>query len=230
MPPAAEGPCARPAAEHGAALLGDARLAAGSRRGAGGRILCVAPGVCAADGAHQASGRDGGCAGPCSGAFSRSELLALRLRPRFRLISREAEQAIAAHDAATIAREFRGQFLTGSDDRAAQVVRVGQRVAQATEAFFPPPRLHKLNWKFNVIDGPEKQAVVLPGGQVFVFTGLLDELRTDHALAAVLSHQAAHMLLSHDAEKMSRQLVRQAAVRSSRALACSPAVARCVDE
>jgi predicted Zn-dependent protease len=148
---------------------------------------------------------------------------------RFQLITREAEQAIAARDAATIAKEFRGHFLTGSDDRTAQVVRVGQRVAQATDALFPPPRLFKLSWKFNVIDSPEKQAVVLPGGQVFVFTGLLDELKTDHALAAVLSHQAAHMLLSHDAEKMSLKLVRSDRSRCCRSVVELMSAAFCLN-
>lgn len=80
-----------------------------------------------------------------------------------------AERAIAAEDAKTIVNAFRDQILPRDDERTHAVVRVGRQVTETAEGFFPPPHLHsKLNWSFTVIDNPEKNAFVLPGGQVRV--------------------------------------------------------------
>jgi Zn-dependent protease with chaperone function len=42
-----------------------------------------------------------------------------------------------------------------------------------------------------------------PGGKVVVFTGLLRLMRSEDELAAVLAHEAAHVLARHPAERMS---------------------------
>jgi len=46
-----------------------------------------------------------------------------------------------------------------------------------------------LNWEFYVIDSKEKNAFVLPGGKVFVFTGILPIVKNEDGLAAVLGHE-----------------------------------------
>jgi predicted Zn-dependent protease len=45
---------------------------------------------------------------------------------------------------------------------------------------------------------------VIPGGKVFVFSGLLPITRTEDGLATVLGHEIAHNLARHQAEQMSR--------------------------
>ncbi len=49
-------------------------------------------------------------------------------------------------------------------------------------------------------------AFVLPGGKVFVFSGLLPIVRTEDGLAAVLGHEIAHNVAEHVAERMSRSI------------------------
>lgn len=49
----------------------------------------------------------------------------------------------------------------------------------------------------------EKNAFVIPGGKVFVFSGILPICRNDDGLAAVLGHEIAHNLAQHAAESMS---------------------------
>lgn len=44
---------------------------------------------------------------------------------------------------------------------------------------------------------------MLPGGKVFVFSGLFPLARTEDGLAAVLGHEVAHNLAEHVAERMS---------------------------
>ena len=45
-------------------------------------------------------------------------------------------------------------------------------------------------------------AFALPGGQIFVTRGLIDELETEGQLAAVLSHEMVHVLGRHGAERI----------------------------
>ncbi len=49
-------------------------------------------------------------------------------------------------------------------------------------------------------------AFVLPGGKVFVFSGILPLARNDSALAAVLGHEIAHNVADHVGERMSQAI------------------------
>lgn len=49
----------------------------------------------------------------------------------------------------------------------------------------------------------EANAFVLPGGKVFVHTGILPICRDDDGLATVLAHEMAHNVAQHVAEKLS---------------------------
>lgn len=48
---------------------------------------------------------------------------------------------------------------------------------------------------------------MLPGGKVFVMTGILSIADTDSVLASVLSHEIAHGLANHHAENMSKEFL-----------------------
>lgn len=48
---------------------------------------------------------------------------------------------------------------------------------------------------------------MLPGGKVFVYTGILPIARTDDGLAAILGHEIAHNVARHSAESASRYLI-----------------------
>lgn len=50
---------------------------------------------------------------------------------------------------------------------------------------------------FFVIDEPQPNAFVIPGGYVFVFTGLLSKLSDDEELAGVLAHELGHVAHNH---------------------------------
>lgn len=64
------------------------------------------------------------------------------------------------------------------------------------------------DWKIHVIDEPRIQnAFVIPGGKIFVFTGILPICKTESGLATVLGHEVAHQVLRHTAERMSSMKV-----------------------
>ena len=50
-------------------------------------------------------------------------------------------------------------------------------------------------------------AFVIPGGKVFVFSGILPIAKTDDGLAAILGHEIAHNLARHAAESMSSMVI-----------------------
>ncbi|KDN41443.1 hypothetical protein K437DRAFT_226755 [Tilletiaria anomala UBC 951] len=66
-----------------------------------------------------------------------------------------------------------------------------------------PDASSKTDWEVFVIhDDSEKNAFVLPGGKIFVFTGILPICKDEDGLATVLGHEIAHQLARHGAEKM----------------------------
>ncbi|KAJ2255894.1 metalloendopeptidase [Coemansia sp. RSA 455] len=77
------------------------------------------------------------------------------------------------------------------------VRKVAKRLIDATDT--------ENDWEVHVIYAPdEKNAFVLPGGKIFVFSGLLSVTQDDDGLATVLSHEIAHQLANHSAEKLSQ--------------------------
>ncbi|WP_119169095.1 M48 family metallopeptidase [Algihabitans albus] len=62
------------------------------------------------------------------------------------------------------------------------------------------------NWEFEVFEGPSN-AFVLPGGQVAVFTGILEDFDNDAQMAAVVGHEVGHVAARHSAERVSQQVL-----------------------
>jgi predicted Zn-dependent protease len=88
-----------------------------------------------------------------------------------------------------------------SPDRAAnaRVRAVGQRVVDAAGLGGRP-------WDYAVFEGDAPNAFVLPGGHVGVTSGLLKIVDNDDQLAAVIGHEAGHVVAHHAAERQSQTL------------------------
>jgi predicted Zn-dependent protease len=82
-----------------------------------------------------------------------------------------------------------------------QVLRlVGNRIAEVSD-------MPKLDWEFRLIESKDKNAFALPGGKVAVYTGMLEICKNEAGLATVLSHEIAHVIARHGAQRMSQQLL-----------------------
>jgi Zn-dependent protease with chaperone function len=81
-----------------------------------------------------------------------------------------------------------------------RVTRIGMTIAAVTER----PRLP---WTFKVVELNDANAVALPGGFVYLTTGLLRFVRSDHELAAVIAHESTHAAHGHGLEMMRRSNV-----------------------
>lgn len=67
--------------------------------------------------------------------------------------------------------------------------------------------------KSAVISNPSMNAFAIPGGYIYVFTGLLLDLKHEDELAAVIGHELAHVALRHVAERMEKmQMVSMASL------------------
>lgn len=69
------------------------------------------------------------------------------------------------------------------------------------------PGFEDTKWRVLVINNPTPNAFVLPGGYCVVFTGIFKVAKNVDGLATVLSHEAAHVLARHGAERVSKSYV-----------------------
>jgi predicted Zn-dependent protease len=58
-------------------------------------------------------------------------------------------------------------------------------------------------YHFAVIKSEEINAFSLPGGYVYMYTGLMKNINDESALAAVLAHEIAHVVARHAAQRLS---------------------------
>ena len=79
-------------------------------------------------------------------------------------------------------------------------------VAAVGGALLPNLNRTAIRYQFHVIQSPEINAFALPGGHVFVLTGLLDFLQSEAELAAVVGHEMSHVDLRHCIERYQYEL------------------------
>lgn len=66
-----------------------------------------------------------------------------------------------------------------------------------------------LPWQFRVVSDPSVNAFALPGGFIFITTGLLTDLESEAELASVLGHEIGHVTARHSARQITRQEMAQ---------------------
>ncbi len=119
-------------------------------------------------------------------------------RRQFILISEDEEIALGAE----AYQEILGKSRLSRDSAIVDMVRrVGGRIARVSER-------PDYKWEFNVIENDEMvNAFCLPGGKVAVYTGILEYTQDEEGLATVMSHEIAHAIARHGAERLTSSLV-----------------------
>ncbi len=102
----------------------------------------------------------------------------------------KAEVDKSSEQHAAIVKRSGGPASTDLQD---YVAMVGRKVAAASDC-------PKVAWTFSLLDSPQAQASSLPGGFVYINRGLMEMLRSENELAAVLAHEVAH-ICTHDATR-----------------------------
>ncbi|MDD5129630.1 MAG: Maf family nucleotide pyrophosphatase [Candidatus Omnitrophica bacterium] len=60
----------------------------------------------------------------------------------------------------------------------------------------------EIDYHFRVLEDDEVNAVSLPGGYVYVNSGLLDKVANDDELACILAHEVGHIVARHSIKKL----------------------------
>ncbi len=115
----------------------------------------------------------------------------------FGLASASDQKQVGDQAAKQVTQKYHEVF----DARARHFNGIGQRLVHA----LPPSDRNAWDWKFHVLDSPEVNAFALPGGNMFMFTGLYKILTTDDALAGVTGHEMTHVRKQHWAQAASKQ-------------------------
>ncbi len=120
-------------------------------------------------------------------------------RSQFMMVSQAEEMQLGLKAAQQVLKQ---EKVSKDPEINAQVRRIGERIAAVSVR-------PDFKWEFHVIDKDVANAFCLPGGKVFVYTGILKYAKDDAQLATVMGHEVAHALLRHGAERMSTAMALQ---------------------
>ncbi|XP_064003022.1 metalloendopeptidase OMA1, mitochondrial isoform X2 [Pogoniulus pusillus] len=132
--------------------------------------------------------------------FTHLEETPMTGRPRLLVFGKEHFRELSQMEYDMWMEEFQSKMLPETDTRYQVVETVLGHLSESNKDI---PRISALQWVIHVVDEPDINAFVLPNGQVFVFTGLLDAVSDVHQLSFILGHEIAHAVLEHAAEKAS---------------------------
>ena len=131
-----------------------------------------------------------------------------RFHPGFNMFSKQQDVQLGQESAAEVRKKMtviNDPFLT------AYVNKIGKRLAssqEAQESGFP--------FTFEVVADPSINAFALPGGPMFINTGLLKAVDNEAELAGVMGHEMSHVILRHGTNQASKaQLIELPALLGS---------------
>uniref|UniRef100_A0A9L0R9P8 Metalloendopeptidase OMA1, mitochondrial n=1 Tax=Equus caballus TaxID=9796 RepID=A0A9L0R9P8_HORSE len=132
--------------------------------------------------------------------FTHLEVSPVTGRSRLLLLGKEHFRLLSELEYEAWMEEFKNNMLPEKDPRYLTVKEVLYHLIECNKDI---PGLSEIHWIIHVVDSPDVNAFVLPNGQVFIFTGLLNSVTDMHQLSFLLGHEIAHAVLGHAAEKAS---------------------------
>jgi beta-barrel assembly-enhancing protease len=91
------------------------------------------------------------------------------------------------------AAEVRQKYREVTDSRARHFRAIGERLIRA----LPAKEQQTWDFSFRVLASKEVNAFALPGGPMFMFTGLYELMQSDDAVAGVTGHELTHVREQH---------------------------------
>ncbi|NOX48982.1 MAG: M48 family metalloprotease [Gammaproteobacteria bacterium] len=119
------------------------------------------------------------------------------------LVSSQQEIAIGQAQYAP-AQQMQGGAYKTDAALSAYISRIGNKLAQSSGVDLP--------YEFVVLNNSVPNAWALPGGKIAINRGLLQALRNEGEVAAVLGHEIAHAAARHGAKRVERGYITQGAV------------------
>ncbi len=116
-------------------------------------------------------------------------------RPQLRFIPKSMEMQLGEQSyAEVVSKSTPSQNGAWTD----AVRRTGERIAAVANA-------PGFQWEFRLLADKTQNAFCLPGGKVAIYEGIVPLCENEAGLAVVMSHEIAHALAHHGAERMSQQ-------------------------
>jgi metalloendopeptidase OMA1, mitochondrial len=125
-------------------------------------------------------------------------------RRRFNMISLSMEKRFSERFKSQILAQLDEPILPSDHPYTKLVVNVVERLLPSVYHLAGAGAGSGDAWRVHVIDSEDMNAFVIPGGDVFVFAGLLPICHDEEGLAVVLAHEMAHNVARHSAERMSQ--------------------------
>ena len=110
-------------------------------------------------------------------------------------LTREQETEIGKKAADQVEREME---VVRSSEVEAWLNQIGQQLAKTPQANAYP-------YYFKLVNEESINAFALPGGPMYVHTGLIKAAESENEVAGVLAHEMSHVALRHGAAQMSKQ-------------------------
>jgi len=108
------------------------------------------------------------------------------------IVSTEKEVAIGQ----SVSRQVEEQFTIVKDpEQRNRLDKIGGRIAAVADR-------REIIYTFSIIEEERPNAFALPGGPIYVTTGLLDLAESDDELASVLGHEVGHIVAKHSIKRM----------------------------
>src|SRR5437667_4846038 len=111
------------------------------------------------------------------------------LKPGFNLFSRQDDIKVGQENAKQVLQQYE---VVKNPSVQEYVQRLGQKLAAMPEA-----KQSGFDFTFTVIHVDEINAFALPGGPMFIYTGLLKAVDNEAQLAGVMGHEMSHVILRH---------------------------------
>lgn len=113
----------------------------------------------------------------------------------FNLVSVDEEKQMSTQMAAEVSKKM--TIVTGTEMNQ-RVSSIGRRLAGQLPS-------QQFNYEFFVVQDNTPNAFTIPGGKIYVHTGLLTFVSNDNELAGVIAHELGHAYERHPAKNISRQ-------------------------
>ena len=131
------------------------------------------------------------------------------LKPGYNVFSKEQDVELGRQAASEIRRQVE---IVANEEMQRYVRDLGARLAQQPDADNYP-------YEFTLINEDSINAFALPGGPIFVHSGLLDAAATEGQLVGVLAHEVSHVALRHGTSQASKaQMLQLPAVLAGAAM------------
>ncbi|HNV23381.1 MAG TPA: M48 family metallopeptidase [Candidatus Omnitrophota bacterium] len=112
-------------------------------------------------------------------------------RKEFIMVSTQEEISMGNNLHTGLLKEFK---LSQNKEQIERLSRVGEKVALVSDR-------QDYKYKYFVLEKDELNAFTTPGGNIYVYTGLMNKLKSDDALAGVIAHEIGHCAARHVIKK-----------------------------